>query len=98
MTTEQRMSSETITVNRAALRQLMNAITGPSHYIRELQYSRGISELTGVPNPIDTLLADLNDEREEPPAYTDDLELRYAEACEERDHLRQMLTRSSPTP
>lgn len=27
------------------------------------------------------------------PTYTDDLELRYVEACEERDHLRQLLPR-----
>ena len=28
------------------------------------------------------------------PTYTDDLELRYVEACEERDHLRQLLPRA----
>ena len=27
------------------------------------------------------------------PTYTDDLELRYADACEERDHLRQLVAR-----
>lgn len=34
------------------------------------------------------------------PTYTDDLELRYAEACEERDHLREVLktTREAPQP
>lgn len=31
------------------------------------------------------------------PTYTDDLELRYAEACEERDHLRELL-KKPPTP
>ena len=27
------------------------------------------------------------------PTYTDDLELRYAEVCEERDHLRRALAK-----
>ena len=30
------------------------------------------------------------------PTYTDDLELRYAEVCEERDHLRAVLRAQSP--
>ena len=30
------------------------------------------------------------------PTYTDDLELRYVEACEERDHLRAVLRAQSP--
>lgn len=32
------------------------------------------------------------------PTYTDDLELRYAEACEERDHLREVLKATQAAP
>jgi hypothetical protein len=32
---------ETITVNALALRQLLVALSGPGHYIRELQATRG---------------------------------------------------------
>lgn len=48
---------ETVTVNAKALRQVLEALNGPGHYIRELQVTR---DLPGVENPIDTLTCEFN--------------------------------------
>lgn len=45
----------TVSVDAHALRLLLNAVTGPSHYIRELQMTRRLSD-----NPINLLIAQLN--------------------------------------
>lgn len=49
---------KTITVSADALLQLLRAITGPGHLIRELQATRSISKLTGTENPINVLIAE----------------------------------------
>lgn len=46
---------ETITVNFAALKQLLVAVAGPDHHIRELQYTRSLPN-----NPINVLLGEYN--------------------------------------
>ncbi len=47
---------ETVTVNADALRQVLKALIGPGHLIRELQVTRG-----GLfENPIDKLVAEFN--------------------------------------
>ena len=45
---------KTIEVNAEALRQVLHALNGPEHYIRELQYTRGIDEN----NPINILMGE----------------------------------------
>lgn len=50
---------EKITVNTEALRQVLQALNGPDHYIRELQATRDRPPIfTG--NPIDTLINEFN--------------------------------------
>ena len=49
---------ETVTVSAAALRQVLNALNGPGHYIRELQVTRG--PLIGDDNPINILCDEYN--------------------------------------
>lgn len=51
--------NDTITVNAAALRQVLQALTGPPHLIRELQVTRGILFHN---NPIDQLVREFNEE------------------------------------
>ena len=46
-----------IPVDADALRQVLNALNGPGHYIRELQATRN---LPGSTNPINTLIDDYN--------------------------------------
>jgi hypothetical protein len=46
---------KTITVDADALRQVLQALIGPSHHIRELQATRSLHKL-GHPNPIDILI------------------------------------------
>jgi hypothetical protein len=52
------MSMEKVTVSAAALRQVLNALNGPGHYIRELQVTRG--PLIGDDNPINILCDEYN--------------------------------------
>lgn len=47
---------ETVTVNAAALREVLMALVGPAHLIRELQVTRHLPES----NPIDTLIKEYN--------------------------------------
>jgi hypothetical protein len=49
---------KTITVNAEALGQLLQAIVGPPHLMRELQVTRG--PLVGKDNPINILVAEYN--------------------------------------
>lgn len=49
-----------VTVSANALRQLLAALSGPEHYIRELQVTRG--PLVGDDNPINILVAEYNAE------------------------------------
>ncbi len=53
-----RTEMEKVTVSAAALRQVLNALNGPSHYIRELQVTRG--PLIGDDNPINILCEEYN--------------------------------------
>ena len=46
-----------IAVDAVALRQVLQALIGPGHHIRELQATRSLHAL-GHPNPIDLLLED----------------------------------------
>lgn len=63
---------ETVTVNANALRQLLTALMGPPHLIRELQFTRDIPPfITG--NPIDQLIDEYNKAvREDNEQDTDD--------------------------
>jgi len=55
--------ADTLTVNRAALIQLLNAINGNGHEIRELQVTRGLHSMGGdYTNPIETLLAEVREQ------------------------------------
>lgn len=49
---------EKVTVSATALRQVLNALNGPAHYIRELQVTRG--PLIGDDNPINILCDEYN--------------------------------------
>lgn len=49
---------EKVTVSAAALREVLMALNGPSHYIRELQATRG--PLIGDNNPINILCDEFN--------------------------------------
>lgn len=53
----------TVTVDGQALRQVLVALTGPGHLIRELQATRSLHTL-GHPNPIDILLEQFNAQAE----------------------------------
>ena len=46
-----------ITVSAKALYEILQALVGPGHYIREIQATRN---LPGFENPIDTLIAEYN--------------------------------------
>lgn len=48
---------ETVTVNAAALRKVLNALNGAGHEIRELQVIRN---LPGEKSPIDILIDEYN--------------------------------------
>ena len=48
----------TTPVNTEALLQVLQALNGHGHHIRELQATRSIASLTGSPNPIDVLIKD----------------------------------------
>ncbi|MBK9497391.1 MAG: hypothetical protein IPO08_23295 [Xanthomonadales bacterium] len=50
---------ETVTVSATALRQILQALVGPPHYIRELQATRDKPPIL-VGNPIDKLIAEYN--------------------------------------
>ena len=49
---------KTVTVNAIALRELLIAVNGGAHQIRELQSTRG--PLAGIENPIDILVDEFN--------------------------------------
>lgn len=49
---------KTITVNADALRQVLQALVGPGHLIRELQATRG--PIVGKDNPINLLIEEYN--------------------------------------
>lgn len=51
--------SQNITVSRDALYKVLHALVGPAHHIRELQATRSLHAL-GHPNPIETLIEQLN--------------------------------------
>lgn len=48
-----------VNVSYSALREVLNALVGPPHYIRELQVTRG---LPGHTNAIDLLIEEFNAE------------------------------------
>lgn len=47
--------ADAITVDRAALRQVLEALIGPGHLIRELQFTRSLPD-----NPINKLVDQYN--------------------------------------
>lgn len=51
-------SVKTVTVNAIALRELLIAVNGGAHQIRELQATRG--PVLGHDNPIDILVGEFN--------------------------------------
>lgn len=53
------MSKKQVLVDADALTQVLRALNGPGHHIRELQATRGLSAL-GVSNPIEQLQSDLD--------------------------------------
>lgn len=52
--------AQTVTVDALALRQILVALNGPDHAIRELQVTRGPI----FDNPIDKILAQFNEQME----------------------------------
>lgn len=50
---------QTVTVSAAALRDVLQALNGPAHYIRELQCTMG---LPGSKNSLEVLIADFNEQ------------------------------------
>ena len=48
---------DTVTVDADALRQVLQALVGPSHYIRELQAIRSLGD-----SPIDKLIFQFNEQ------------------------------------
>lgn len=52
----------TVTVNAAALKQVLQALIGPGHLIRELQCIHGMHEMLKKPgdDPVGTLLTEYN--------------------------------------
>lgn len=46
-----------VSVPQDALRQVLQALLGPSHLIRELQATRNLPPIVGSENPINTLVA-----------------------------------------
>lgn len=54
------MTNRTIAVDADALRDVLSALVGPAHHIRELQATRSLHAL-GHPNPIEKLLEQFND-------------------------------------
>ena len=50
---------KTVTVDAKALRELLNALNGPAHFLGELQVTRSLHKL-GHPNPIETLVEEFN--------------------------------------
>jgi len=58
-----------ISVDADALRQVLSALNGPGHHIRELQVIRGLPSLGGVSHdPIGTLVKQFNEFANAPPA------------------------------
>lgn len=52
---------EKVTVSADALRQVLNALSGPGHYIRELQATRNLGRMIGVEkNAINILCEEFN--------------------------------------
>lgn len=51
---------KTVRVSAEALRQVLVALSGPGHLIRELQATRDIAKLSDTPNPINTLVDQYN--------------------------------------
>lgn len=51
---------EKITVTASALHDLLLALNGPDHYIREIQATRNLNKLMGKTNPIDQLTDEYN--------------------------------------
>ena len=49
---------KTVTVNAEALGELLGALTGPAHYVREIQATRG--PIFGEKNCINLLIAEYN--------------------------------------
>lgn len=53
---------KTVTVNAAALRQLLAACMGPGHHIRELQATMRLPDvMVGDPHPIKLLVREYNE-------------------------------------
>lgn len=48
-------NEELITVNKKALREVLSALNGPAHYVRELQAIRNLGD-----SPIDLLIEQYN--------------------------------------
>ena len=59
MTNEAEQSKPTVTVDAAALREVLQALVGPSHLIRELQVLQGLDSKS-CQSPIDTLIEQYN--------------------------------------
>ena len=51
---------EKVTVSASALREVLVALNGPSHYIRELQVTRDNGRGLFKDNPIDVLCSEFN--------------------------------------
>jgi len=58
------MAFEQVTVSASALAEVLGALNGPDHLIRELQATRRIDGLVGDPNPINLLITQYNEQVE----------------------------------
>jgi len=59
-----------ISVDAKALHAVLQALVGPDHHIRELQFTRGIPGVDE--NPIDTLIIEYNEAVQTQPQNTQD--------------------------
>ncbi|MDO9252567.1 MAG: hypothetical protein Q7U48_13590 [Hydrogenophaga sp.] len=51
---------KTVTVDAQALRDVLSALTGPGHIIREMLATRSLPPGIAMPNPINILIEDFN--------------------------------------
>ncbi len=61
---EKKKPVKKVIVDAAALSELLRAVTGPGHLIRELQMLRGspVEKITGIDTPITVLLNQFNEQ------------------------------------
>ena len=57
------MDEDTVTVSARPLRELLEALVGPGHFVREMQVTFGLpEELTKRKNPLAQLIEEFNEQ------------------------------------